>query len=846
MANFPALKMTAAGRVLQSKAQTGQLLKFTRVGLGDGEFSGSPDALTTMIGEKQSLSIQSQETSGDGTSILRVIATNQGVAQGFYMREVGAYAQDPDTGAEVLYSYTNAGAECDFLPGAGGSVTWEGVFDLVTVVGNAANVTAIINDFITIALKSDVDAVKPFLLPGGGTVGQFPRKRTNSQGDIEWVTLALDGLKVNLKSVEEPRIAVANQRTFTLSKTTTNGLAVYIGTVDAAGVPSKVLQRLPREAWTPLSATQLQLVDALAVGVPVLFVNNEEAGTAVAQSVNIKGPTLVYPGTNNTYTLSDFDSFSTYAQTTTVGTLTRSENTLTLVIPSNAVAGTLDLTVIRDNVPITRRIAVGAAAIAAPEIQAPLDGAVEVKFEPDLLTAQFTVYPTGYDTHVKTQWQLATDSTFGASVLVLDLQSSTALTALNLAAAGVRLLPSKKYYMRVRFIGSTLTSAWAPVRSFMTATAYVRKPTITAPVDGAVGVSAGVTLQGDAFSVYSASDVHDSSRWQLSAVADFSSLLSDSGWVKGSLTSYKPAALAQTTQYYARVKYKGVTLGESDWSAVIRFVTANKLVGTYTQLNGGGSARGASTLTEIGGYLYLFGGLLTGSNVTNDLWRYDPAKNEWQQLASGGEARQSHVASAINGKLYITGGAGANGFLTSTYVYDPASNVWTKLASSTTTGVGNSAAATINGKMYVWGGFASGSTFAFLSAYDPLANTWTRLADSPAAGYGGTAVAINGKLYVVSSLGSWSYDPVTNTWAAIAAGPTARFYAVSAAVGGMMYLFGGIANSVSKNDLMCYDPATNTWSQLPAGATARYYHSGAGLNGLFYIFGPANDLWSIQ
>ena len=161
MANFPALKMTAAGRVLQAKAQTGQLLKFTRVGLGDGTLVGSLDALGALVSEKQSLSIRKQVAPGDGTSILNVIATNQGVTQGFYMREVGAYAEDPDTGEEILYSYTNAGAECDFLPAAGGAVVWEGLFDLITIVGNAENVTAVINDFITIALKSEVDELRP-------------------------------------------------------------------------------------------------------------------------------------------------------------------------------------------------------------------------------------------------------------------------------------------------------------------------------------------------------------------------------------------------------------------------------------------------------------------------------------------------------------------------------------------------------------------------------------------------------------------------------------------------------------------------------------------------------------
>lgn len=843
MANFPALKMTAAGRVLQSKAQTGQLLKFTRVALGDGSLVGSADPLTAMVGERQSLSIQAQNTSGDGTSILRVIATNKGVEQGFYMREVGAFAQDPDTGTEVLYSYTNAGAECDFLPAEGGAITWEGVFDLVTVVGNAANVTAVIDDYITIALKSDVEELRPYTLPKGGTAGQLLVKQTNEEGKAGWRDVDLNGLDIRMSSIEEPRVAVANQRTFTLVKTITNGLAVYVGSVDAGGAASKVLQRLPREGWTPLSATQLRLVDPLPAGTPVLFVNNEEAGPGVALNVSLKGPTLVYPGSTNTYTLSDFDSFSVYTQSATVGTLTRSEGTLTLVIASNAVAGTLDLSVKRDNVEITRRIAVGAAAIAAPEILSPVQGATGVTFQPDILSSNFVVYPSGYDAHAQTRWQIATDAAFTA--LVMDVQGAANLTAISLAAAGIRLDPSKRYYVRAKHVGATLSSAWSTVVAFNTASIYIRKPAITSPADGATGVSSALTLQSDAFSVYGGSDTHSATRWQLSTVADFSTLLVDTGWLESPLTTYKPSGLNQTTQYYARVKYKGLAIGESEWSTGIGFVTANKLLGMYTQLNAGASARYSPTLTEIGGYLYLYGGGVSGG-ATNELWRYDPVKNEWKQLASGGSARHSHVACGINGKLYIATGYNGTSFIMACYVYDPATNTWASIANNTYSGLSYCAAAAINGKMYVWGGVANGTVFGVLHAYDPLTNAWTKLADSPAVGNGSTAVAIAGKLYVVGKAGNWCYDPATDKWTTIASGPTPRYYAVSGVVGGKMYLFGGTPSSTALNDLWCYDPVANAWSQLPAGATARYYHAGAVCNGIFYIYGPTNDLWGIQ
>lgn len=68
MANFPGLILTDAGRQLQAKAQIGQQLQFTRVGLGSGTMPADPEALTELVSEELTVSIQSFEVIGDGTS----------------------------------------------------------------------------------------------------------------------------------------------------------------------------------------------------------------------------------------------------------------------------------------------------------------------------------------------------------------------------------------------------------------------------------------------------------------------------------------------------------------------------------------------------------------------------------------------------------------------------------------------------------------------------------------------------------------------------------------------------------------------------------------------------------
>lgn len=152
MANFPGLVLTTVGRNLQAKAQTGAALNFTRVALGEGT-SKTPETMSALNNEKISLSIQEIKVVGDGTSRMRVIMTNESLTNGFFVRELGVFAEDPDTGQEQLYSYTTAGSEPDFLPAGGGATLVENVFDLYTVVGNAQNVTAKISSYAIIATR---------------------------------------------------------------------------------------------------------------------------------------------------------------------------------------------------------------------------------------------------------------------------------------------------------------------------------------------------------------------------------------------------------------------------------------------------------------------------------------------------------------------------------------------------------------------------------------------------------------------------------------------------------------------------------------------------------------------
>jgi hypothetical protein len=161
MADFRGTILTVRGRNLLAKAQTGVQLRFTKIKIGDGlwDTNTDPTQLDDLVSPKLSLSIQDIRVVGDGTVRLRFVLTNTGLSQGFFMREIGIYAQDPDVG-EILYAVAYAGDRADFIP-SDGVTKVENVVDIYTVIANAENVTAVISDTVVLATKEDIDTIKP-------------------------------------------------------------------------------------------------------------------------------------------------------------------------------------------------------------------------------------------------------------------------------------------------------------------------------------------------------------------------------------------------------------------------------------------------------------------------------------------------------------------------------------------------------------------------------------------------------------------------------------------------------------------------------------------------------------
>jgi len=118
------------------------------------------------------------------------------------------------------------------------------------------------------------------------------------------------------------------------------------------------------------------------------------------------------------------------------------------------------------------------------------------------------------------------------------------------------------------------------------------------------------------------------------------------------------------------------------------------------------------------GDFYLFGGQ-NGSTFYNDVWKYDPDRNEWTELSLNKGKRPSgrsfSTMAIINSELWITGGISNDGYLKDTWKFDITTKEWKKKKNATVVHAQTESIVSQldkdNIKLTIWGGKSSSSNF---------------------------------------------------------------------------------------------------------------------------------------
>ena len=185
--------------------------------------------------------------------------------------------------------------------------------------------------------------------------------------------------------------------------------------------------------------------------------------------------------------------------------------------------------------------------------------------------------------------------------------------------------------------------------------------------------------------------------------------------------------------------------------------------------------RGAAVAVEVGGKIYVIGGVTTveGSKdpfftffgpsrvlSTNDV--YDPATNKWESRRPMAVPRNHAFAGAVNGKIYVIGGRTGHGFIlsaTNTDVveeYNPVADLWSAPKERMPTARSGGAWGTDGRRIYVAGGEVTTQelvgAFRAIEAYEPATNSWTTLPSMPMPRHGVAGAVIGNRFHLVSGM----------------------------------------------------------------------------------------------
>jgi len=305
----------------------------------------------------------------------------------------------------------------------------------------------------------------------------------------------------------------------------------------------------------------------------------------------------------------------------------------------------------------------------------------------------------------------------------------------------------------------------------------------------------------------------------------------------------------------------------------------------------------ASTWTDSSGNLWVFGGNSVGlsgnGTLLNDLWKFNPATNQWAWI-SGGEGEGASIYTAAyyagvygtmgvpaagntpggrnsaatwidnSGNLWLFGGNGTDiwgnqvGALSDLWEFNPSTSLWTWMGGSDnliyplpavygTLGVASSTnfpgarqGATTwtdsSGNFWLFGG----SGLNDLWKYNPSANQWTWMTGSSAFG--------PGNCFSTQTYSLCGIPGVFGTLGTPAAGNTpgsSQYPSAWTDSSGNLWLFGGYGTDSRNltgdlNDLWEFNPSTNEWAWMGGSQLGPWDHGTPAVYGTLGTFAASN------
>jgi DNA-binding CsgD family transcriptional regulator/N-acetylneuraminic acid mutarotase len=200
---------------------------------------------------------------------------------------------------------------------------------------------------------------------------------------------------------------------------------------------------------------------------------------------------------------------------------------------------------------------------------------------------------------------------------------------------------------------------------------------------------------------------------------------------------------------------------------------------------------------EVGGKIYVPGGIDASQQYQTVMEVYDPVLDSWETGAPMPKPLGAYALTALDDQIYLFGGFDGQDYVDSVFRYDPQADEWHDL-DPMDQARGFLSAAVLGDRTYLLGGFDGVSEFDTCAAFDPAGGTWTPCAPMTQRRGGLASVAVRESLYAIGGgmegylAFNERYDSRTDNWSRIETPVTEEWRSLGAVyVKPYIYAIGG-------------------------------------------------------